>query len=589
MRGYSGKISVLFLLLLLLPTAVLSAQTGSEAVSGEDTLSAEDPDSLLRQIASTGDAEFYDKALSLIEEGSAVYPEDYRFPMARGDLFESQELYDLALNSYREAEVLAPEDVELRRKTASALSYLDRNFEAVDYLESLLDEDDVLDDLGWMYFKTHQPEKGVVLLEEALEKEFDRNLSLTLGTLYSELNSPELCRKYYLDAINDALKDSDSYFASVGYYNLSLAEKSFYDYEAAYTYARESLELMDRAAGHLALGDLYMMKMAFGEAEREFRQAVDFDKTPLSRSNLASLYLVQGRLDETLEQLKKIEEAVGDESWMYYYGLNQDQFIMDLYRQYYEVYKGKVNEILLMKTPGWRNGLRRTADLIVFKGKSLYYRTLYRVLALREGRSQLEGGSLLRGSLTLASGTEDFRAYSVRYYLRARDLEVFDQAEPWYDQMIGRERKDREMLLRAESAFDPEWEALAVSEGVREQVLLTRPGSRERDELVSRVYRANPGALLQYGLPLPLRLELTGSEMDSREKRGISRALRRSGVVLRSYDGVSLTLRVNLSETLQYTLSSREGEVLVSGSYPMDEAGDIQGWAREFRAAAFGR
>ena len=583
MKGFVRFYSAAFVLLLL------SFLPVPERAFGQEDGSA---DSLLQQITTAGDSDFYDKALSLIDEGVEAYPGDHRFPMARGDLYESQELYSLALDSFREAEGLAPQDVELRKKTASALSYLDRNFEALDYLEALVREgaDEVLDDLGWMYFKTHRPEEGVVLLEEALDKEFDRNLSLTLGTLYSELNDAELCRKYYLEAITDALKYGDSYFASVGYYNLSLAEKSFYDYEAALDYARRSLELMDRAAGHLALGDLYHMRQDFSEAEREYRQAVDLDKTPLSRSNLSSFYLVQGRLDEAFAQLKKIEEAVGDESWMYYYGLNQDQFTMDLYRQYHDLYRARVNQTSLLKAGGWAAGFRRAADLVVYRGKAIYYETLYRILALREGRSQLQGGAELRGNLTIASGTEGFRHYSVRYYSRARELEDFIQAEPWYKQMIGRELPDRKMLLEAGRSYDPEWEAFAVTEGVRELALLARPGTLERDELVSRVYMENPGALLQYNLPLPVRVEFSGRGMERLDRRRIRRVLKQSGFLLRSYDDPSLVLRINLSDSLQYSLSSREGTVLVAGNYPVSDGSsdEYYSWSLELRSRVFG-
>jgi hypothetical protein len=567
---------------ILIPSPLLSDEL-AEDVS--------DAELRLQEIHSAVNADFYEKALNLIKKGKLDYPEDFRFPMAEGDLYEEQELYSLALEAYKEAEVFDVDNsVELRRKLASTLAYLDQNFQSLSYLESLLEEgeDALLDDLGWMYFKTHQPEKGIVLLREALEEEFDRNLSLTLGTLYSEMNSPELCRQYYLDAIWDAIDNHDSYFASVGYYNLSLAEKSFYDYESAFDYASESLDLMDRAAGHLALGDLYMMKQSYYDAEREFQEAVDLDKTPLSRTNLASLYRVQGRLDESLIEIKKIENG-NDESWMYYYGLNQDQFIMDLYRQYFEVYEGKVNRLSLFREWGASAKFKRIYQLIDNKGKALYYRTLNRLLSLKEGRSQLEGGSELRGALTLASGAEGFSRQAEKYYLRALALEDFPQAGPWYDLVLGQELRDLDLLARAEKGLNPEWERLALEEVQRARVLLMRKNSREKDDILMKMYQMNPGALVQYGLRLPLELQLSGEKGTFMQKRNLKRILNQSGFRIISGTGNSIVLRINISDSIKYTMSDLEGAVLYSGNTEIesDLSEELKNWVRSFRMQAF--
>lgn len=559
--------------------------------SDELTEDGSNADFNLEEIHSAVNADFYEKALNLIKKGKDDYPEDFRFPMAEGDLYEEQELYSLALDAYKEAEVLDIENsVDLRKKLASTLAYLDRNFQSLSYLEALQEEgeDALLDDLGWMYFKTHQPEKGIVLLREALEKEFDRNLSLTLGTLYSEMNSPELCRQYYLDAIWDAIDNHDSYFASVGYYNLSLAEKSFYDYESAIDYASESLSLMDRAAGHLALGDLYMMKQSYKDAEREFREAVDLDKTPLSRTNLASLYRVQGRLDDSLNEIKKIEDG-NDESWMYYYGLNQDQFIMDLYRQYFEVYEGKVNQLHLFREWGASARFKRFFQQIDNKGKALYYRTLNRLLSFKEGRSQLEGGSELRGSLTLASGAEGFPRQAEKYYLRALSLEDFPQAGPWYDLVLGQELRDTDLLARAENGLNPEWERQALEEVQRARVLLMRGHSLEKDAVLMNMYQMNPGALVQYGLRLPLELQLSGERESFMQRYRLKRILNQSGFRIISGTGNSIVLRINISDSIKYTMSSPEGAVLYSGNIEIesDVFGALKNWLRIFRMQAF--
>jgi len=534
--------------------------------------------------------DFFDKALDLMEKGIAEFPEDYRFYAAKGDLYKSRELYSMALESYRSAEMINPLDHSLRRSIASTLGYLDQNFQALDYLEKLYREgdDSLLDDLGWMYYKTHQPEKGVLLIRKAVEKEFDRNLSLTLGTLYSELNNPVLCRKYYLEAINDALDAGDSYFASVGYYNLSLAEKSFYDYDAASDYASLSLGYMDRAGGHLALSDLLMQRGNYTAAEQEILKAVDLDETPLSRSNLVTLYLNTGQLVRALQELRRIEENQ-DRSWMYYYGLNQDQFTLDLYDQYSQIYEGLSRSVRLFHEWSGAGRWKRIRDFFTYTLKAGYYKILFRSMALREGQSQIEGGSLLRGYLTLGAASEGFRFFSGRYYRRAHTLEDFAQADPWYDLALGEEYRDADRLKKASDQFDPLWEVQQRDEALRKRALLLGSGKEaDFDPIVLELYNRNPGGLIQYGLRLPLSVQFSGREVPGLERR-LKRDLKKSGFILRQDTLSAMVLRIRIGESFQYVLSTREGQVKISGSSPdaLSSRKSLEQWVRIFRGEVF--
>ena len=98
------------------------------------------------------------------------------------------------------------------------------------------------------------------------------------------------------------------------------------------------------------------------------------------------------------------------------------------------------------------------------------------------------------------------------------------------------------------------------------------------------------GALLQYNLPLPVRVEFSGRGMERLDRRRIRRVLKQSGFLLRSYDDPSLVLRINLSDSLQYSLSSREGTVLVAGNYPVSDGSsdEYYSWSLELRSRVFG-
>lgn len=537
------------------------------ALCGEDS-----PEELLDRIDQAVEGQWYARAISLIEQGERRYPEDIRFPLAEGGLYQTRELYNLALDAFRKAEGLEPANRVIREELAAVLGFLDRNEEALGYLESLVAEERVLrlaDDLGWMYFKTHQPEKGISLLEAVLAEEFDRSAALTLGTLYSELNDRENCRKHYLEAIEDALEKGDRYFASVGYYNLSLAEQAFYDYESAIDYARLSLEQMERAGGYLALGDQYLTKGDYSRALEEILRAEALDDTPLSTMNLASFYRESGRLKEALALADSLSRSK-DDSWMYYFGIDSRRFRADLNELFRDIHRGLFHRESLSGASGMRARAARLGRM----GKSfflaLYYDAQFRLPAFRTGRDQRRRSSPLRGALTLAAAAEGVPSLAGKYLEEARALEAeFPASTPWYDLELGRETGDLVLLGRALEAFRPDWEARLVEEASR-TILLRDRGLRSSSrgiEAAAEIYRQNPGGLRQYGLRLPLHPILTGPASE-RLSRKLARQLSRQGFLATpAYEGGEIILRVHLlpEGALTYTAVRPGGAVLSSG------------------------
>ena len=536
------------------------------------TLCGENAEQLLDEIELAVEGEFYSKAILLLDKGGALYPGDSRFPLAEGALYSERKLYNLALEAYEKAEILDPGSRSIRQEIASVLGFLNRNEEALVYLEDLAAEKSdyrLVDDLGWLYFKTHQPEKGIPLLEKSLEEEFHKSVSLTLGTLYSEVNNQELCRKYYLKAIETALNEGDNYFASVAYYNLALAEQSFYSYEKAIHYARESLSRMERSGGHLVLGDLYLLKGDYDKAAEEIRKAEPLDKTPLSAISLASYFRMTGELEAALHLAEGLKESK-DDSWMYYYGIDSQQFSLDLNEIFRNIYKGLYQIEKVTPQRGFLPSLKRLFRTGTYYGKFRFYQAQYRILAFRVGRRQWERSAPLRGALTLASAAGDFPQTATKYLREARELESgLPLSIPWYDLEIGRETGDLSLIYRALGSFQKEWEARLIEDSYRE-ILLSRnqdPSDSEGIRAVLAVYRQNPGGLRQYGLKLPVSLNVTGE--DSRYlNRLLKRQLRSRGFILiPSPTGIEPVIRVHRpgAGDLQYSVTWPDGTSLASG------------------------
>ncbi len=527
-------------------------------------------DDLLNSINRAVSEEFYGKAIQMIDQGKSLFPSDTRFAIKEGDLYSERKLYNLALEAYKEAEEIDPADREIRKEIAEILGFLDRNEEALFYLEELVEEEYdtfLVDDLGWMYFKTHQAEKGIPLLEEAIHREFRKSLALTLGTLYSEVNNQELCRKYYLDSINSALKSRDHYFASVAYYNLSIAEHSFYSYEKAIEYARLSLEEMDRSGGHLALGDLYLTKGDYDAAEEHIRNALGLDETPLSSMSLASFYRQTGRLEAALFEIKALEGSQ-DDSWMYYYGIDRSQFNADLFELKRDIYKGLYHQERLTARQGFTEGIKKTGRLIKHYILYRYFDSQFRVQSYRIGRLQWQRNSRLRGALTLAASAEGFSASAYKYWTQARVLEQGEPlSEAWYDFESGRALGDRELLMRALQLFQKDWESSMVEESYRALLLNHLAEEIPPGKAAEEIYNRNPGGLKQYGLKLPVLIEFSGFE-SRRDINRIRRNLKKQGLIpVKDFSGFEPVLRLhrNPAGEVEYHMNHPDGKEILSG------------------------
>ena len=507
-------------------------------------LAADEVDDLLALVEMELENESYTRAIALLEEGKRSRPAEYRLYARAGDLYLARELHRLALAEYRRAAELAPSVHHLQWDIAVALGYLGKNGEAVDTLELLLNRlssddaetpgrtlrDSTIDDLSWMYFKTDRFDEGISLLEGELENRFDAYWAHTLGTLYSGKYSLDESRKWYLRSIDAALERGDSLFASIACYNMSLLEFSFYRYDEARERAMMSLDLRDRAGGHLVVGELDFLAWDLPGALESYRNAESMDDTPLARMDLAEYHLRTGYLDVAIRYLDEAEGS-GDESWMYRFGLDSTRFGMDLSEMRRDVFAGKaaVEKLtpragLIARFSGVRNRLR-------WKAVSMYQDRKYRALTGSHVRDlRTKGGNELDAAWYAAMAHRGYRRRALVYLEEARKLETAfaPDAEPWYLLELGVERSSSRYLMDALAGFGPR-EGEPVERALRE---LAASGNRrvetESRDALARLYRINPGGLRQYGLSLPVAVVSSGNIPPGVPRR-IRRLLRRSG------------------------------------------------------------
>ena len=456
------------------------------------------------------EAENYESAVRIIEEGKQRFPRNSELRLLLADLYYDEQLYNLALQEYRGAEQLQGEEYLILVQISRCYGKLNREQESIATLERILElyPENVtpIDDLGWMYFKTHQLEKGEELLLDALENFGpDRGIYMTLGTLYSGLYDYKNSKRFYLKAIDDALKGEDLYFASVAYYNLSLLEHSFYNYNSALRYTEDSIQMVDRAPGHLARGELFQSRLDFKRALSEYQTSMVKDDTPLSKVNLAMLYQKFGMLELARRYAEEVLES-RDRSWMYYYGTDLKRHLQDVHEILADVYAGLASSGAAQPRSGILQSLRWTVRWLEYRLKAYYHHQKLRSYCLQVGRSYLSEGNHLDAFWEFFSANERYRPVALKYLGLARDLEVqvASHALYYYQQEEGKIRGDRQLLDRSIQGLDPFWEREGIFDSLRYLIPLLKGKSAPRRLAVNRLYQLNPGGLLQYGFTLPL-------------------------------------------------------------------------------------
>lgn len=539
-------------------------------------------DRYYEQAAEAIEAENYETAVRIIEEGKQRFPDAAKLNLLLADLYYDKELYKLALEEYLSAGEKEGEDFLTLVQISRCYGKLNQEQESIATLEQILElypeSVSSIDDLGWMYFKTHQLDKGEELLLEALERFGpDRGIYMTLGTLYSGMYDYENSKRFYLKAIEDALTGEDVYFASVAYYNLSLLEHSFYNFNSALRYTEESIKMSDRAPGHLARGELFQSRLDFSRALSEYQQAIAKDTTPLSKVNLAMLYQKFGMLELAG---RYAEEVLGsqDLAWLYYYGTDVERHLKDVHEILADVYGGLARSQRAQPRIGILEFVRRIIRTFEYRLKAYYHRQKLRLYSLKVGRSYLQEKNFLDAYWEFYRGNERYKRVALKYLKLARDMEV--QVSPhaalYYLQEEGKIRGNRELLERSIEGLDSFWEKEGTFDSLRHLIPLLKDRSPERRKVLNRLYELNPGGLLQYGFALPLAVGIeSGGDQILRRTVGF---LKKSGSNIASVaDEVEgfryqLSLDREIDDRIQVSLREGElGHLIFSESFTLEQ------------------
>jgi hypothetical protein len=325
------------------------------------------------------------------------------------------------------------------------------------------------------------------------------------------------------------------------------------------------------------------------------------DDSPLTKVNLAILYQKFGLLDYAKRYAEEVF-SLKDVSWMHSFGTDRDLHLKEVYELLADIYGGLANKTRLSPSRNLWERLLQWADSIGYRLKSSWYRRQFRHLCLKVGKDYLAKGNDLDAFWEFYRANEPYRRVALKYLHRARDIEVRvkPHAAAYYLQEEGKVTRSVSKLEASIEQFDRFWEKEAIADSLIEMVRLAKKRSLFQREILNRLYELNPGALLQIGYGVPLRVNLepdpprpavgtANRERSGRERSDLSRIgkilmkmLRQSGseTVSAKGDGPDkggfrYELQIGMiGNTAWYRLVDREtGRIRTNGQMEASELG----------------
>ena len=528
------------------------------------------------------------RAVELLEEAQEAYPEARDFPIILGDLYYDEELYGPALDAYLRAMEIAPENYVVLHQVAATLSRLNREREAIEQYERIRtlfpDDSEAFPRLGWLYFKTHQLEKGEEVLLEGLELyPDDRLILMTLATVYAAMYDYERSEHYYTASIDRAEATGDNAFAALAYYNLSLLEREFHNFDRSLDYTNRSISRMARSSGYLARGELLEKTMSLSAAEAEYARSYETDAdAPFAQIRLANLYRKTGRLDAAQDLAEEVFQSE-DLSWIYGFGTDVDRHLMEIHELLADIYED-LNEREKNRAIA---GLGRRLSNVVERARlailAWYHRGRFAFYANRVADDYRDAGNELDAAATYMEATRSHSDIALRYLEDARSLEMplIPETRGVYLLEEAKLRRSEALLRESLSILDPEWEQSLLEEAQLELIKIMTDSGRlsEAAPLIAAAYEKNRGAFRREGIRVPAVIEtndhhgrITGYLRDVGFRTDSAQPVVR---ILVSFGGDGLAgFRVEtLYESEGSTTGTGDGsrDPIASGTFPLGE------------------
>ncbi|ULQ58599.1 hypothetical protein K7I13_08465 [Brucepastera parasyntrophica] len=562
------------------------------------------PEYYLEESRIAAGAENWDRALSFLTEAGKKYPENPAIPFSLGGIYYQQNLYLLAYTEFQNAEKLGYTDPEIFSLLSETAGYLNRDEDAYYYINKYLEiyPHDLYSwsNYGWLCYKTNRIDEGIQALHRTIDLYGpDGNLYMGLGNLYTAaFNYPE-AKKYYSLAIHIATERYQKYLLAIYYYNRSILEEIFYNFEDAYQDTINSLEAMPRSSGYLMQGELEMRKLAFPNAVAQYLKAYNIDSSPLATMALAETLIQAGYINEAAEYLSAAEKRK-DLAWLANYGTTMEQYNADLHKMKRSLYSLRLNLEKRKTCKSLSSAFTRLWNITKYTVMKWYHDANVRIISKNVARyyetSEKKHNVITEQGIMINvfyySAFDKWWSIAAPYLNRAQTIETahIPAAEPVYYYEQGKQKKDTGLLDTAIRTLDPEWEKNYIARALAERIKIT--GKKQRPalgEYYRNLYLLHPAAFIIYDLDLPVSIETEQSSRFRKEEKQLVNLLRSSGFTGNAQTGLSLsieihedTIRLSLIDSIQNKTIHEDRLLRPAGS-----KADLSGFVNRFTAAVF--
>ncbi len=418
---------------------------------------------------------YYDMAIKILNEAEAKFPESYLPDYEKATIYFDNEIYGMAVKEFTDAKKKGLQNEDIYSQIANSYSKQGKDELALSTYEeaiTIINESVYLvDNLGWLYYKTHNYTKGIEFIESKLTVYGkDPDILMTLGTLYSSIWDYEKAKSCYISAISNSYNNKLSEFRAIAYYNLALIEESFLYYDNAHNSMLASLALMDRSSAYMGLAYLSMRLMNLKESYNYIQKASSLPpKTAFPESALCYLYAISGNVDEAITLSESILNNQ-DFAWMMYFGTSIDGFNGEIYKVLSTAYNYKSAMISYSEKESFVHTVIRPFKKKYYQLKSLYYNFVYSTIFIRLGNKKISGGSDLDGLNQIVSGLEEIaprRALKVSRIARGIEIPLNRNKQRIYDAeesllstnelFVSKDTKIQR-IVEAMNRLDPKWE-----------------------------------------------------------------------------------------------------------------------------------
>ncbi len=521
-------------------------QPGAAEESAGAAVAAEEA---IRAIDTAIDAEAYSRALELIARGRREFPQDYRFPNRAAGLYYREGLFGSARDALEDALRLGTPAYPAQYQLSRTLARMNRDTEAITILEQLhrAEPEDriVVDDLAWLYYKQNRLTAAAELLSEALATlGSDRDMSMTLATVYAGQLDYDRAVGEYQRAIDSATADQDRYFLAVAWYNKSILHARFYRWDEAQAAASHSMEMMERASAFMIRAELQERQLDLTAALSDLERAVTLEETgTLPKLSLAAARLNAGDPDRAIALVEDVMQRE-HEGWLYFYGTDPDRYLQQLYKTAADAWEAGAARDRVYRPGSLWDRLGRRVRSVWRRAKGWYYRGLFRRQSLRVANAFAAGDRQIRAAIHRMYAVEPRSRVAMTNLERARELELPLNPGAAEDYRLIRAdlTGDVEIYRRLAAELTGRWQR-----GQRLEALLgvyDEFGTRSEEGLraAAHAWVMQPGAFLVRGMRVPFRVENAAGGVSRTGNGAARRTLRRLGIAHAQDSPLRLTI-----------------------------------------------